>query len=53
LEQAALQHGRHVRRLVIDRLIPDQLDQFAEISAAILGPLQRDQHDQQSGDPGE
>ena len=49
LEQAAPQHSRHVRRLVIDRLRPDQLDQLAEISAAILGPLQHDQH---SGDPG-
>ena len=49
LEQAAPQHSRHVRRLVIDRLMPDQLDQLAEISAAILGPLQHDQH---SGDPG-
>src|SRR5215471_19209418 len=29
LEQAAPQHSRHVRRLVIDRLIPDQLDQPA------------------------
>ena len=53
LQQAAPQHSRHVRRLVIDRLRPDQLDQLAEISAAILGPLQRDQHDQQSGDPGD
>ena len=53
LEQAAPQHSRHVRRLVIDRLMPDQLDQLAEISAAILGPLQRNQHDQQSGDPGD
>src|SRR5215471_15865384 len=53
LEQAAPQHSRQVRRLVIDRLFPDQLDQLAEISAAILGPLQRDQHDQQSGDRGE
>ena len=50
LEQAAPQHSRHVRRLVIDRLRPDQLGQLAEISAAILGPLQ---HDQQSGDPGD
>jgi hypothetical protein len=42
-----------VRRLVIDRLTPGQLDQLGEISAAILGPLQRDQHDQHSGDPGQ
>src|SRR6516164_6010917 len=53
LEQAAPQHSRHVRRLVIDRLTPDQLDQLAEISATILGPLQHDQPDRQSGDPGE
>src|SRR6516162_5035770 len=50
LEQAAPRHSRHVRRLVIDRLTPGQLDQLGEISAAILGPLQ---HDQQSGDPGD
>ena len=50
LQQAAPQHSRHVRRLVIDRLTPGQLDQLGEISAAILGPLQ---HDQQSGDPGD
>ena len=53
LEQAAPRRSRHVRRLVIDRLTPGQLDQLGEISAAILGPLQRDQHDQHSGDPGQ
>ena len=53
LEQAAPQHSRHVRRLVIDRLTPGQLDQLGEMSATILGPLQHDQHDQHSGDPGE
>jgi DNA-binding MarR family transcriptional regulator len=47
LAQAAPDHSRHVRELVIDRLTPQQLDQLTEISAAIQGPLQ------QTGDPGE
>ena len=47
LSQAAPGHSRYVRQLVIDRLTPQQLDQLAEISAAILDNLQ---HDQQAGD---
>ena len=42
LSQAAPGHSRHVRQLVIDRLTPQQLDQLAEISAAILDGLQYD-----------
>lgn len=44
LAEAAPQHSRHVRHMVIDRLTPGQLDQLAEISAAILGPLQQEPH---------
>jgi len=39
LVDAAPRHRQHVRRLVIDRLTPQQIDQLAEISAAILDGL--------------
>lgn len=39
LRAAAPRHRQQVRRLVFDRLTPQQLDQLAEISRAILGGL--------------
>jgi DNA-binding MarR family transcriptional regulator len=39
LEAAAPRHRSHVRRLVLDRLTPAQLDQLADISRVILDGL--------------
>ena len=39
LEGAVPRHRQHVRRLVVDRLNPEQIDQLADISAAILAGL--------------
>ncbi|MEU6744490.1 MarR family winged helix-turn-helix transcriptional regulator [Streptosporangium sandarakinum] len=39
LEQAAPSHSAHVRRMVIDPLTDDQIDQLAAISTAILANL--------------
>jgi DNA-binding MarR family transcriptional regulator len=43
LEEAAPGHAQEVRRLFIDRLTPDELDQFADIATTILDDLQADQ----------
>ncbi|AXB48700.1 transcriptional regulator [Amycolatopsis albispora] len=43
LTQAAPSHAQEVRRLVIDRLTREELDQFADIAATILENLQADQ----------
>ena len=43
LTQAAPSHAEEVRRLVIDRLTREELDQFADIAATILENLQADQ----------
>ncbi|RSN11190.1 transcriptional regulator [Streptomyces sp. WAC 05977] len=43
LKQAAPSHAREVRRLVVDRLTPEELDQFAGIATTILEHLQEDQ----------
>ena len=43
LKGAAPGHAQEVRRLFIDRLTPEQLDQLAEISTTILNTLQGDQ----------
>ena len=43
LKEAVPGHTQEVRRLFTGRLTPDQLDQFAEIAAAILGNLKADQ----------
>jgi DNA-binding MarR family transcriptional regulator len=40
LKEAAPGHAQEVRRLFIDRLTPEQLDQLAEISSTILDTLQ-------------
>jgi DNA-binding MarR family transcriptional regulator len=40
LKEAAPGHAQEVRRLFIDRLTPEQLDQLAEISTTILDTLQ-------------
>jgi DNA-binding MarR family transcriptional regulator len=41
LEAAVPHHTRQVRRLVIDRLTPQQVDQLADISRTILNGLRR------------
>jgi DNA-binding MarR family transcriptional regulator len=43
LREAAPDHAREVRRLFIDPLAPEQLDQLGDISSTILGNLQADQ----------
>lgn len=43
LKEAFPAHAREVRRLFIDPLTPEQLDQVAEISSTILSNLQADQ----------
>lgn len=43
LQEAAPSHAHEVRSLFIDRLTPAQIDQLADISAAILDNLQPDQ----------
>lgn len=42
-EEAVPGHAQEVRRLFIDPLTPEQLDQLAEIAATILNHLQADQ----------
>ena len=42
LKEAFPAHTQEVRRLFIDRLTPEQLDQVAEISSTILSNLQAD-----------
>jgi DNA-binding MarR family transcriptional regulator len=39
LEAAVPRHRQHVRRLVIDRLTPEQIDQLADVSRTILDGL--------------
>jgi DNA-binding MarR family transcriptional regulator len=43
LREAAPGHAQEVRRLFIDRLMPDELDRFADIAVTILDNLQADQ----------
>jgi len=43
LKEAVPGHTREVRRLLIDRLSPGQLDQLSEIATTILDGLQADQ----------
>jgi DNA-binding MarR family transcriptional regulator len=43
LEEAAPSHAKEVRRLFIDGLTPEQLDQLADIATAILANLQADE----------
>lgn len=43
LEKAAPSHAQEVRRLFVDRLTPEELDQFADIAATILEHLRSDQ----------
>ena len=43
LEKAAPSHAQEVRRLFIDRLTPEQLDQLGAIATTILDQLQADQ----------
>jgi DNA-binding MarR family transcriptional regulator len=43
LEEAVPGHAQEVRRLFIDPLTPEQLDQLAEIAATILDHLEADQ----------
>jgi DNA-binding MarR family transcriptional regulator len=43
IKEAAPGHAQEVRRLFIDRLTPEQIDQLADIATTILGNLQTDQ----------
>jgi DNA-binding MarR family transcriptional regulator len=43
LKQAAPSHAHEVRRLFVDPLTPEELDQFAGIATTILDNLQADQ----------
>ncbi|MGW6500599.1 MarR family winged helix-turn-helix transcriptional regulator [Nonomuraea angiospora] len=43
LKKAVPGHAEEVRRLFIDRLTPEELEQFADIAAKILDNLQADQ----------
>lgn len=43
LKEAAPGHAQEVRRLFIDRLTPEQLDQLADIATTVLDGLQADQ----------
>ncbi|WP_207756904.1 MarR family winged helix-turn-helix transcriptional regulator [Nonomuraea cypriaca] len=43
LKEAVPSHAQEVRRLFVDHLTPEQLDQFADIAATILDRLQADQ----------
>jgi DNA-binding MarR family transcriptional regulator len=43
LKEAFPAHAQEVRRLFIDRLTPEQLDQVADISSTILDSLQADE----------
>jgi DNA-binding MarR family transcriptional regulator len=43
LEEAVPRHAQEVRRLFIDPLTPEQLDQLAEIATTILNHLEADQ----------
>ena len=43
LKEAAPSHAQEVRRLFIDRLTPEQLDQLGAIATTILDHLQADQ----------
>jgi DNA-binding MarR family transcriptional regulator len=43
LEEAVPRHTQEVRRLFIDPLTPEQLDQLAEIATTILNHLEADQ----------
>jgi DNA-binding MarR family transcriptional regulator len=43
IREAAPSHAQEVRRLFIDRLTPDQIDQLADIATAVLGNLLSDQ----------
>ncbi|MFI6937100.1 MarR family winged helix-turn-helix transcriptional regulator [Streptomyces sp. NPDC050287] len=42
LRKAAPSHAQEVRRLFVDRLTPEELDQFAGLSATILDSLRAD-----------
>jgi DNA-binding MarR family transcriptional regulator len=39
IKEAAPSHAQEVRRLVIDRLTPEQIDQLADIATTILDNL--------------
>jgi len=43
IKEAAPSHTQEVRRLVIDPLTAEQVDQLADIATTILGNLQADQ----------
>ena len=43
LRKAAPSHAQEVRRLFVDRLTPEQLDQFAEIATTILDNLRSEE----------
>ncbi|MET9088944.1 MarR family winged helix-turn-helix transcriptional regulator [Streptomyces sp. NPDC004237] len=49
LTEAAPRHSDHVRGLLIDCLSPEQLDQLAEISAAVLDNIEQQDHTADSG----
>jgi DNA-binding MarR family transcriptional regulator len=43
IKEAAPSHAQEVRRLFIDRLTPEQIDQLADIATTVLGNLRADQ----------
>jgi DNA-binding MarR family transcriptional regulator len=43
LKEAVPGHAQEVRRLFIDRLTPEQIDQLADIATTVLGTLHADQ----------
>lgn len=43
LRQAAPLHGQEVRRLFVDRLTPEELDQFAALAAKLIENLEEEQ----------
>jgi hypothetical protein len=43
IKEDAPSHAQRVRRLFIDRLSPEQIDQLADVSTPIFGNLEADQ----------
>ncbi|WP_158088878.1 hypothetical protein [Thermoactinospora rubra] len=43
LKKAVSGHAQEVRRLFVDRLTPEELEQFADLATKILSSLEADQ----------